>query len=696
VTKQNVLTRSKKQKALALLRAQQFGTAQTLLAELCRIDRRDAQCWHALGLAHEGLGELAASEQAFRQAIMLQGRDATHYYALGVVLQRTGRAAEAESSLREAARLQPDFFQAMAAVGTVCRAQGKNDQAVAWYERALALRPNLAALHFELGNTLLLLGRPDEAERRLRKAVEIDGTHAQALNNLGVLLNRSRRAAEAIPIFRRLIALRPGDSDTATNLGAALEGSGQLSEALDWYRRALALNAGNAVAHFGIANTKLGMGDAVGALSAFREAVYYAPNDPWALGNVPLTLNYTDLSPAEIFSEHRAAVATLYGAINAFPIAISRPEVERRLRVGYVSADFREHSVAHFMEPILRQHDAGEFEVFCYADLRKSDSVTERLRELVPQWRDVTLLDDQQLAERVRADAIDLLVDLAGHTHGNRLGAFARKPAPVQVTYLGYPNTTALPTIDYRLTDALAEPEGAQALHTERLVRLPGCFCCYAPPRVTPPVSALPRLHADHVTFASLNNLAKIGPRMVALWSRIMHALPGSRLLLQSAGLADAGTREHVQRQFHAQGIDPSRIELLALSDLSSHLSLYHRVDIALDTLPWNGHTTTCHALWMGVPVIAQLGERHAGRMAASVLHAIGLDELIAPNADDYQRTAIELASDPARLAELRRTLRERMAASALCDAKTFASNLEAAYRDMWRQCCAAQAAARV
>jgi predicted O-linked N-acetylglucosamine transferase (SPINDLY family) len=346
--------------------------------------------------------------------------------------------------------------------------------------------------------------------------------------------------------------------------------------------------------------------------------------------------------------------------------------------------------VAFFIEPLLAAHNRDRVEITCYANLLQPDPMTQRLRGIADRWRNVWGLDDNKLTQLVRSDGIDILVDLAGHTNGNRLRAFGRKPAPVQVAWLGYPNTTGLREMDYRLTDEWADPPGANdELYTETLVRLPHGFLCYKPLEDCPDVAPLPAVRNGHVTFGCFNNSAKISSPVLDAWSEILNTVPESHFLLKSRQLHGPGLHQRFREEFARRGIAPERIEMLgSVNSTLDHLALYGRVDIALDTFPYNGTTTTCEALWMGVPVVVLAGDRHAGRVGVSLLHGIGMDELIAASPDEYRQLAIDLAGDRDRLAAYRAMLRSRMQNAPVMDATGFARDIEEAFRDMWRRWC--------
>jgi predicted O-linked N-acetylglucosamine transferase (SPINDLY family) len=391
-----------------------------------------------------------------------------------------------------------------------------------------------------------------------------------------------------------------------------------------------------------------------------------------------LTFNYDPATSAqECFEEHCRWGDRLLASVPPLAPPVHSPG--RRLRVGYVSSDFWQHPVVSFIEPVLAAHDRERFEIFCYADVLRPDAVTARLQSLDVTWRDIRGISDAAAVDIIRRDSVDILVDLGGHTDRSRMALFARKPAPVQFTYLGYPNTTGLRSIDYRLTDAIADPLGASdALHVEKLVRLPSGFLQYRPPADSPEPTIG---NSGGITFASFNNLAKLTPQAIELWSNVLRAVPGSTLLMKNMSLCDAGVADMIAGKFARHGIERGRLQLRAiLPTLWDHLKLYNSADIALDTFPYNGTTTTCEALWMGVPVVTLRGNVHAARVSASILHRVGLDELVADSASQYLRIAIDLANDTARRQRLHMELRPRMTNSPLMHPTQVTREIEAAF----------------
>jgi len=430
------------------------------------------------------------------------------------------------------------------------------------------------------------------------------------------------------------------------------------------------------------------VGDGIGN---FRMAQTFEPSRE-VFQNILLSMNYLPKATArDVFDEHRrwgeahggGALARMYAHGND-------PSPDRKLKVGYLSADLRQHPVASFLAPLLAAHDRGQVEVRCYASVASPDGTTARLQAMADAWVPVQAMSDEQVARKIREDQVDILVELGGHTEESRLPVLAQRPAPVQISWLGYPGTTGLTEVDYRLTDGQADPESAAPFYTERLLRLDRCFLCYEPPGEAPAVGPLPCGEGAPVTFGSFNNLAKINEQVIEVWARLLKKVPGSRLLLKAGPLVDAGARARFEKLFAAQGVEPARLELMGrIAGVSHHLDVYNRVDIALDPFPYNGTTTTCEALWMGVPVVTLEGERHAGRVGADLLRAVGHPELIAAKTKNYVELAARLASDRARLAGLRAGLRGEVGRSPLTDARGFAAAVEGAYRSAWQGWCA-------
>jgi predicted O-linked N-acetylglucosamine transferase (SPINDLY family) len=534
-------------------------------------------------------------------------------------------------------------------------------------------------------------GRLAEAEEVYARRLRADANDPDALHLLGLVAHQRGDHGRAIELIGRAIKRGGKGARFHVNLGAALRAAGRPGRAAEHYRAALRLDPRSADAHNNLGNVLQATGDVGAALEHLRLAQELAPGDEAIRSNALYALHFAAGRPAaEVAGAHRAWGARLAGlAAAAGPHANDRSP-ERRLRVGFVSADLRTHSVAFFFAPLLGALDRAAFEAVCYSAGARADGTTARLRALADGWADVAGEPDERVAERVRADGIDVLVDLGGHTAGNRLGVFARRPAPVQATWLGYPNTTGLAAIDVRITDALVDPAGeADALCAERLARLDRGFLCYEPWPDAPAVAPTPAERAGRVAFGSFNNPAKVGPPVVDLWARVVRAVEGSTLVLKAPAFADAGARALFEARFKARGVAPRRLRLLPEEPtVAGHLARYAEVDVALDPFPYSGTTTTCEALYMGVPVVALAGDRHAARVSAALLARVGLASLVARDADEYVAVAAGLAGDVVALAGRRREARARLLGSPLCDRARFAREFGAALRAAWRRWC--------
>jgi protein O-GlcNAc transferase len=595
---------------------------------------------------------------------MPEGRAVTIPQAFQMALahHQAGRLVEAEALYRQILAVEPRHADALHFLGVIAHQVGRNDLAMEWIRQAIVLKPSNPAAHSNLGEACRAMGRLDEAIAAYREALRIDPDFLEAHNNMGIALRERGQIDEAVAAGRRALELQPDYFKAENNLGNALKDRGELDE----------------------------------AVAAFRRALEIHPNDASTHSNLVSTLHFLPGSGARSISEeHRRWNRQFSDPLKPFILPHANDgSPERRLRVGYVSPDFWEHVAGRYALPLLESHDRDQVEILCYSGVLRPDAMTERFRALAGGgWRNTVGVSDAGLAEMIREDGVDILVDLAMHTAGNRLPVFARKPAPVQVTWLAYPGSMGLDTIGYRLTDAHMDPPGEKpAWSAEEPVRLPNCWCCYHPVGDSPEVRALPAFSAHGVTFGSLNNFAKVNEGVLALWARVLESVEGARLVMLCP---EGSARERVRACFAERGIAAERVELTDILPRPEYLKFYQRIDIGLDPFPGNGMTTTCDALWMGVPVLTLPGEMPVSRAGLSLLSAVGLAEFAMNSEEDYVRKAAELAGDLPRLAELRATLRARMQASPLMDAPRFARNVEAAYRKMWRAWCNEQSSTR-
>lgn len=531
--------------------------------------------------------------------------------------------------------------------------------------------------------TLVMLKQHEQALFYAQKAVKLLPGDGEAASTLGSVLAMMGKSEEAIPILQRAIEQAPGSPNPRLGLANALGNLNRYSEVIEQCRAGLAIAPYDQDLSVKLTLGLLNCGKALQAVAVATDALAHRPGDTTLASWRAFALNYLpDVDPAEIRRAHEAYGRQIEGM--APPATPVRAPSGGKLRVGLVSPDLRTHSVAFFAEPLLRHFDRGTMEIFCYSTARHEDSTTQRLRSLATQWRPSAALSDADLAARVRADAIDVLIDLAGHTNDNSLPVFALRPAPVQATWCGYPSTTGLRSIGYRLVDSRTDPSGSEPLCVESLVRLDPCFLCYQPPDDAPEPSLPPSATSGHVTFGSFNTLLKLNDRVVSAWSTLLQRVAGSRLLLKATQLADARVRADTLDRFAACGVDPARIEVLpATKGQRDHLALYARIDIALDPFPYAGTTTTCEALWMGVPVVTMAGKSHAARVGVSLLSTVGLEELIAQDEASYLALAERLARDLSCSTSLRASMRERLATSPLCDGPAFARRFESALRSI-------------
>jgi len=568
---------------------------------------------------------------------------------------REGRLDAALAAVRLKCRLQPKDVDALQVLALLLVQSGRRDEALHHLGRAVAVAPRVAAYRNNLGTALLEAGKVREAAAAFRSAVELDPGHRLAWLGLASACHRLEDPDGAIEASGRGLALHPDWPELIGVRAGALAGSGRLDEAIALLEAGIGRHPGHA---------------------ALRESLL-------------MSLNYRIRPRESLLEAHRR-----HGFVGSFrpePPASDR-DPARPLRIGVLSGDLRSHSVGHFAEPIFRGKPTDTaIVVFSTVPPRPGDPLERRYRGLADGWVEAAAMDDATLDAAIRARRIDVLLELSGHTTGGRLGALDRKPAPVIVTAIGYPNTTGHPSVDARVVDSTTDPPGSEAFATERLLRIDPCFLCFTPPEVAPEPAHPPE--DAPFTFGSFNLAAKIAPETISMWSAAMAAVPGSRLLVKSRSIADAGTRRRLLDRLVAGGIPADRVETIAYSPtVAEHLALYSRVHVALDTFPYHGATTTCEALWMGVPVVTLAGDRHAARVGASLLAAAGWPELVAATPEEFASIAARLATDRKRLAEFRARARDRLRASPLLDGAAYAVRFHAALRGCWRDRCAAAA----
>jgi predicted O-linked N-acetylglucosamine transferase (SPINDLY family) len=642
------------QLAEARVRLDQWEQAVTSLRRAISLQPAQDQAHYRIGKHHVRSREFEQAADCFRRVITLQPGFGPAYGDLNAACVKLGRREAGLAMLRQASLIRPYDAEILYHYGEACIAAAQPEEAITALRRAVALCPDHGAAHVLLGNAVLYLNRPAEAARHYLHALTLRADPAAVYANLGSAYQYMGQTDEAAECYAKALEIQPDNARMHHNLGAVRHKQGRLDDALRCFERALAVQAD--------------------CFQAYDSALFCQ------LYMDPAHCPATGLTPRDYSQRYEAP-------LRSARLPHERPRLpDRRLRVAYLSPDFRQHSVAYFMEPILAQHDRRALEIYCYYNYRARDAVTERLIRNADRWCDCAGLSDAGLAARIRADGIDILVDLAGHTGGNRLLVFARKPAPVQVSYLGYPATTGLEAMDWRLVTADTDPPGAEVMHSERLYRLPHSLWCYRPDAEMPEVRPEAAVRRNgFITFAALNNVGKVSDAALAAWARVLQALPQAQLVFTN--LADTARRTITDR-LAAHGIAAQRLRLYGSLAKTDFYALLNEVDIALDTFPYNGTTTTCETLWMGIPVISLIGASSVARSGYALLKTVGLEELAAHDAEGYVRLAVALAGDPDRLSALRAGMRARVSASALRDEAGMACDLEAAYRHMWQAWC--------
>ncbi|HET9701965.1 MAG TPA: tetratricopeptide repeat protein [Burkholderiales bacterium] len=680
-------------RAVQLHQQGHLDLAQSMYAMLLQEQPGNAHALHYLGIIAYQRGKDADAADLFRRAIAADGGVAEFHLNLGNTLNRMGQPEEAAEAFRRAVVLRPDSAPALYAMGLMEVSAGRKVEALECFRRALAVRPDFPEAHFQAGRLLGAMGLAAEAAPHLEEFLSARPDDPDAWSELGALQLQAGMPADAARSYRRAMSVKGESAELLNNLGTALLELGELTEGETCFRRAIAQKPEFAVARGNLANALKDQARAEEAAQEYRATLELSPDYADACSNMLMAMNYSRGISREALYRQARGFNDLVARRAAPPVDAPARDREpgRRLRLAYLSPDLCRHAVGSFIEPILGAHDRRRFEVTCYNDAPVDDDWSERLRGLSDHWVKVRGMDHESLARRIVADGIDVLVELAGHTRDNRLLCLARRPAPVQVSYLGYPDTTGLDAIGFRVTDWHADPAGTEAWSSERLLRLPHSYFCFRAPRGAPEVAPPPALRNGCVTFGSFNNYAKVSPAALELWAAALRAVPGSRLYLKARALADTPARERLLAALAALGVDPERVRLQHWTPRGEdHLAAYGQVDLALDTTPYNGATTTCEALWMGVPVLSLAGATHAGRMGLSILSAAGLAEFAPASPEAFVALCRRLAGDMAQLGDLRAGMRERLRASPLMDEAGFARGLEAAYRDAWVRWCRA------
>jgi len=649
----------------------------------------------ALGAVLEELDKPEEAIASYRKALEFKPDYAEVYFNLGGLFVRQLKREEAEIAFRKAIGIRNDYFEAYLSLGHLLKDLGRNDEVSGLYFRALEIEPRHVPILSALGETLRDLGRVDESVTIYHRALEEEPENEELLNDLGVLQGWINRHGEAVEVYKRALKINPENCMVLANLGASQHSLRLYEDAIASYRKAIELSPDAVIPMANLGSAFADVGKLENAIDVYRRILSIKPDFAVAHSNLLFINNFLQDEPADDLLRD----ALRYGEIvtryaHAFDSWPNRRDAERCLRVGFVSGDMRMHPVGYFLEGVLAElsrRAAGRLELLAYATHFVTDNLSERIRSCCSQWQLVSGLSDEALAKRIREDEVDILIDLSGHTAHNRLPVFAWRPAPVQVSWLGYFATTGVSEIDYLIADPWTLPEREEKYFTERIWRLPETRLCFTAPGDDVEVSPLPALSNHCVTFGCFNNLSKMNDEVVALWARVLKAVPGSRLLLKANQIKELSVRLSVVERFSAHGVLENRLVLEGGVPRYEYFQSYGRVDIALDPFPYTGGTTTVESLWMGVPVLTLEGERFLSRQGVGLLMNAGLSEWVAKDKDDFVVKAVAHARSLPRLALLRSVLRKQVLASPIFDAPRFAEHFEEALRAMWKTWCKRQ-----
>jgi protein O-GlcNAc transferase len=665
-------------------RAGRLTEAGALYREILAKNTTDAGALFASSVLAQQTGQHEQAVEVLVRAIAVSPEKAVLFVNLGESLRTLKRYGEAAVALQRAISLDAEMPEPIFNLGVLWDELGDATTAGACFARAVDLKPEIPGFQRRLAEALTRAGLLDQAVGHFQCCMVLSPTEWEVPIQLSAVLRALDRARGAIVAARRAAALKPDEARVQTELGRALLADGRLDEALDALRRAVALDPMGKDAHFGSGMALFDSGRPAAAIDAFRRVLEIDPSDAVAHSNVVFIRMFDPTCDAVAAGEEARGWAARFAEPLGSTIEphVNDRSPKRRLRVGYVSPNFKDHCQALFLTPLLRHHDHAQFEIHCYSSVARPDRITEDTLRCADAWVDIRGSSDEQVARRIREDAVDVLVDLTMHMGEGRLKVFARKPAPVQICWLAYPGTSGISAMDYRITESRLDPPGCDAAYSERSLVLPGSFWCYDPLTVEPAVNPLPARLSGHVTFGCLNAFHKVSESVVELWASVLSRVPRSRMVV----LAPEGeSRRRCLDVFVRGGVETHRIDFVSRRPRADYLRLYSSIDACLDTLPANGHTTSLDAFWMGVPVVTLVGTTAVGRAGLCQATHLELPELIAKSPAEFRQAAMDLGGDLGRLAALRSGLRERMRGSVLMNAPDFTRNLEAAYRTAWR-----------
>lgn len=679
------------EEGLAHHQASRIDEAEQIYRRVLEIDPQHKQCWSNLGAILSRRGQFDGAIQSYQQALQIDPSFGECWYNLGNAFRRAGRPGEAEGAFVQALTIYPGFEAAAMGLAQSLSEQWKLTEAVHLLNTIISYNPNMAEPYFHLGNAQRFQAKTQEALESFTNYARLKPTDEKARHQLALALMDVGRMEEALGEANQALSLNPQSPTIHNTLGILYQALRREDMALRHSLQAVNLKTEFPEAWNNLGNLLGLMGQPDGAISAFKKTMELRPEAQAFHSNFLLHLHYhTEWTPEAIHQEHLNWSKVHIGLAKTPEEFPNSPDPERKLKVGLVSPDFRDHTVATFLEPLMMHLDRSRVEVTSYSAVARPDALTDKFKRLSDRVRDISKGDDESVATQIRQDQIDILVDFAGHTSGNRLSLFALKPAPIQITQFGYPNTTGVPGMDYRITDDWSDPPGrTETLYSETLLRMDRLCWVYQPPANSPEVtSRQPDPHG--IVFGSFNNMAKTNDRVIALWARILAKVPGSRLRLL-AGNSET-TLERIRALMAPVGVDPSRVERMVRMDKNEYFQAQGSIDIALDPFPYNGAITTCDALWMGTPVLTLEGKTYAARQGKAILRQIGMNDWVATSEKEYLDKAVHFAFHPDQLSILRKELRARLAQSTICDSAGYAKAWEELVRGAWRNWCATRA----
>ncbi len=676
---------------VAYAQQQDYTQAETYILQAIQHTTDNSNYYNSLANVYWYQKHTGKALQFYQQALKLNPHQAESHNGLGNVFKAQNQLEKAVKHYQQALKINPHYADACNNLSIVLKFQGKFTEAIHYCQQALTLNPNLSEAYTTLGSIAKDQGRLAEAVEHYQKALSINPNSVTAYNNLGIIYQQQAQHEQAIRCYQQALSLNPQQAETYNNLGIIYNELGQITQAILYYQEALKLNSNYAEAHNNLGTSLLDKGQSQDALYHYQKAFEIKPDYAAAQSNYVYALNFLpEYDLVQLYQAHQAFnqqhAAPLQKYIQPYE---NLPDPNKCLKIGYYSPDFRKHSLTYFILPILAHHQHAEFEIYCYYNNTKVDEITQKIQQCADHWINCVGWTDEQLATKIHQDQIDILVDFSGHTGKNHLLTFARKPAPIQFFHtIGYSNTTGLTAIDYRITDNYVDPEIHSQYSAETLVCMPHSYYCYSPNMDTPLVNELPNLRNGYITLGSFNAYSKLNDQTLGWWADILHALPQARLKLLAKSFVDAEVKQMTLEKFKALGIAMERLQLGYATSSEATLAHYHQVDIALDTYPFNGATTTCQALWMGVPVLTLVGKTPAARAGLSILTTVGLNDWVTDSPQNYVTACVQLSKNIEALQILRQQLRTKMQTSPLMDGAKYTQYLENKCREAWQHWC--------